>query len=271
MISLYHAFQKDDHWSTHPQDQMEIVFCFARTICNIYWHLAGRERHELEIHGPRVFIIGPDVQCDCRFRGEVEFFVLYIKPSFLQIVGGRRFEGIVFYDLACNDPVVSLLISVLRLICMGRRRPCGRTIDAIGGELAFRFVEQVNNAAVVYAGRRLSPGQLMRLMQYIELNMKHDIHVVDLAKQVGLRVSHFTKLFTGTIGCSPYRYIKEIRLLKSYEMLLTGDYLAKDVALAVGYINADHFSGVFRDRFGCSPFELIKEVRGTSEKTRFRA
>jgi len=267
-VSLYHGFHRACCWAKHRRDQVEIVLFFTQTTYHV-GRQAGGKWQELEGCGHQVCLIGAGLRHDCRLDGDTELLVLYVERSLLRRFGQRTIKDVVLLDAAQYDPVILLLISLLRFLCKGRVRPGSRTIDAIGGELACWLVERANKMADgISTGQHLTAGQLDKVMRFIEANMKHDIHVEDLAKQAGLRLSHFTKLFTNAVGCSPYHYLKEIRLLKAYEMLLTGDYLANEVALAVGYLRADHFSEVFRVLFGHTPAEVIKRVRGTSPKSR---
>ncbi len=115
--------------------------------------------------------------------------------------------------------------------------------------------------------RRFTATQREKVLSYMRANMKHDIHVIDLSRQTGHSLSHFTELFTATFGRAPYHYLKEVRLLKGYEMLMTGDYLVREAALAVGYSNPDHFSEIFQAYFRCSPKELLMRVRGSPVKS----
>jgi AraC-like DNA-binding protein len=247
---------------------MEIVLLFTPAVFHIGWQSSGGKPCEQETRGPHICVIAPGLPHECRLEGDAELLVLYVECSLLRRVMRKKIRGVVVSESAQHDVVIWMLASLLRHLCTAQLRPSARTIDSIGGEFACWLVDllQKSDVAAQQSGGGLTPVQRERVMSFMQANMKHDIHVVDLAKQTGHGVSHFADLFTNTFGRSPYHYLKEIRLLKGYEMLLTGDYLAKEVALAVGYSNPDHFSKVFHEFCGYSPRELLRRIRRAAVK-----
>ncbi len=86
-----------------------------------------------------------------------------------------------------------------------------------------------------------------------------ELSVNDVAKEFGFterRLYTYAKSFT---GCTPAQLIKEIRLMKAYELLVTGQvFKLDDLAKRVGYEHLSYFSKQFFERFGKRPSEYMK-------------
>jgi AraC-like DNA-binding protein len=262
-ISVYYNRQAAGEWSPHQRPQAEIVLIINPATCQIGWSESEDKWSEQELRGPKICVIAPNLPHYCRLVGETEYLALYVEPKFLRRMVRAKLTGVRMADAAEHHVGVWMLATLLRHLCSSRIRPEMHTIDAIGGELArclLGLLPERANAAPI-SGRCLTASQRERVLHFMQTNMKYDIHVVDLAKQTGHSISHFTELFVHTLGCAPYQYLKEIRMYRAYEMLLTGDYLAKEVAVEVGYYNADHFSEVFHRFCGYSPRALLQRVR----------
>ena len=59
-------------------------------------------------------------------------------------------------------------------------------------------------------------------------------------------------------GKTPQQYVRELRLLRAYDLIQSTDLPFEDVANAVGYFSFSHFSTTFKDRFGLTPAALRK-------------
>ena len=235
---------------------------FDLTLCHLSWGDVGSKWHEQQIQGRQICIIPAGQMHECRLEGRAELLVLYVPAESSNLAAGERPAEVSIRAVAQYDPEVWILATLLRRLGTAQIRPDPSTVDAIGGELARRLIVGSSTGHSHVRSRRcLSHGQKGKVMQYMQNNMKHDIHVIDMAKQTGISVSHFTELFVNSTGKAPFRYLKELRLVRAYEMLLTGDYLVREAALAVGYTNSDHFGEAFRVFCGYSPRELLRRVR----------
>ena len=261
-VSVYYNSHSTGAWPRHQREQLEIALFFKAAACRIGWPVPNDKWCEREVQGQHVCVIAPNLPHECRIDGEAEMLVLYVEPDLLRRASRRKPSGVIVAEGAEHDVVLWMLASLLRHLCTGRVRPHARTIDAVGGELACWLMGLLHEpkTATQRIGRCLTVLQREKVIRFIQGNLKYDIHVVDLAKQTGHSPSHFTELFVNTMGRAPYHYLKEVRVLKAYEMLLTGDYLVMEAAEEVGYSNADHFSEVFQEFSGFSARQLLKRV-----------
>jgi AraC-like DNA-binding protein len=86
-----------------------------------------------------------------------------------------------------------------------------------------------------------------------------DLSVADVAKEAGYSEKRLYTLSKSLTGCTPAQLIKEVRLMKAYELLVTGQvYKLDDLAKRVGYEHLSYFSKQFFERFGKRPSEYMK-------------
>lgn len=262
-VSVYYNLRQSGSWPKHRRNQVEIALLFSAKICRLSWAGPGSSWHECELRGQNVCVIPANLVHACDLEGEAELLVLYVENHPIGPTTPLKTNAVLVVERAECDVVVWILACLLRHLCTRPLRPTMRTIDALGGELASWLIGLLRDSGSVAPefGRCLTPVQREKVMRFIQANLKYDIHVVDLAKQTDLSLSHFTELFVNSTGHSPYHYLKQARFIKAYEMLLTGDYLVKEAALAVGYSDADHFAEVFSNFCGYNPRELLTRVR----------
>lgn len=78
--------------------------------------------------------------------------------------------------------------------------------------------------------------------------------LADVARAAGVSPSHLCRAFRERFGTTPGRYLREVRINRACQLLLTTDAPAlEEVARRVGYANANYFGKVFRAERGVSP------------------
>ncbi|WP_431908451.1 AraC family transcriptional regulator N-terminal domain-containing protein [Amycolatopsis thermoflava] len=92
-----------------------------------------------------------------------------------------------------------------------------------------------------------------RAISYARDHLAEPLSVADMAEHVSLSPSAFTALFRESTGKSPYQFVKEMRLNRARELLVSGGSTVASISRAVGYPSASHFINEFRRRFGLSP------------------
>jgi DNA-binding response OmpR family regulator len=85
-----------------------------------------------------------------------------------------------------------------------------------------------------------------------------DVSVYDLAYELGMSERQLYRLAKKLTGCTPAQLIKEVRLQKAYELLLSGTiYKVDDVSKQIGFEDPNYFSRQFYERFGKRPAEFL--------------
>jgi len=105
-----------------------------------------------------------------------------------------------------------------------------------------------------FANRAHRPDdRLAHVVECIRRDAAHPWCEAELAALVNLSISGFAHLFRRVMGVPPKRFLEQVRMEQSKNLLLSTDYSIKKIAYAVGYPNPLHFSTRFRHRMGCSP------------------
>lgn len=90
----------------------------------------------------------------------------------------------------------------------------------------------------------------------IEENYASPISLKNFAYLSGRSLSSFKREFYEIYGESPAHWIREQRLKKAHQILLSSSLSVADVAYSLGFENPTHFSRIFKQRFGIAPSKI---------------
>ncbi len=94
---------------------------------------------------------------------------------------------------------------------------------------------------------------IYQVKQYINQHYYEDLKLSRLAEQVYLSSNYLSNIFTKHTGCSLNKYIKEVRLEKARELLLSTNMKIADIGQRVGYDNTSYFIKKFQEKYGVTP------------------
>ena len=67
--------------------------------------------------------------------------------------------------------------------------------------------------------------------------------------------SECLRCFRAMLGTTPIQYVKQLRIQKAAELLLSTGRRVADIAAQCGFQDASYFTRTFREHRGCSPAE----------------
>ena len=108
-------------------------------------------------------------------------------------------------------------------------------------------------------------------VRFLEANLHRKLTVEDIALSVDLSRSGLRYLFKTQIGASPSRYLKEVRLQRSRELLQTSSKPVKEIAYEVGYCDCTRFMRDFKRAYGTRPSQYRSEYRLTPHPNKERS
>jgi AraC family transcriptional regulator len=94
------------------------------------------------------------------------------------------------------------------------------------------------------------------VQQYIREHIDEPLNREVLAAVANFSVSHFHRIFTGSVGENIATYVRRVRLERAALKLRIGAVDIMEVALAAGYKTHAAFGKAFRQRYGLSPSEF---------------
>jgi AraC-like DNA-binding protein len=95
-------------------------------------------------------------------------------------------------------------------------------------------------------------------IRFMKANCEGSLALEDIAKHVGVSVSHFSLIFKKKIGVSPINYFHQIKIQKACEYLKYTDILIKEIAFKIGILDTQYFSRLFTKIIGVSPNQYRK-------------
>jgi signal transduction histidine kinase/DNA-binding response OmpR family regulator len=97
------------------------------------------------------------------------------------------------------------------------------------------------------------------VVKSIEDNIDNsDFTVEELGHSVSMSRSSFFNKVKSLTGLSPVEFIRDIRLKRAAQILVTGQFLIKEVAYMTGFSDARYFGECFKTKFGMTPAEFKK-------------
>ncbi len=78
-----------------------------------------------------------------------------------------------------------------------------------------------------------------------------------LASMCRISYEYFRRLFKEKFGCSPIKYVNDLRLRRVKELLLSGFYSVSEAAEQSGFCDMSYFSRFFKKNVGISPSEYL--------------
>lgn len=95
---------------------------------------------------------------------------------------------------------------------------------------------------------------------FIQENFRTEISVDKLAKDAGLSVAYFRRLFREAYGCAPMQYIMNLRINNARDLLLSGEVNVTEAAHLSGFDDIYYFSTQFKRKTGTTPTQMIRKI-----------
>jgi AraC family transcriptional regulator len=127
--------------------------------------------------------------------------------------------------------------------------------------LALRLVALFMPPAEMPSGRArggLAPWQKRKVDQYLSEHLGRALYVRELAGQVSLSVTHFSRAFRESFGTTPHQHIMGLRLKLAQQLMLTTRDPLSQIALACGMADQSHLTKLFRRALGETPTTWLR-------------
>ena len=102
---------------------------------------------------------------------------------------------------------------------------------------------------------------IVLLQAWLQTHYAHPISLADMSKKSGLQQRTLSRRFKYATNLSPLAYLKQLRLQQAKELLNNSNLSIGEIALSVGYQDADYFTRVFTQHYQLTPSAYRKSVR----------
>ena len=99
-----------------------------------------------------------------------------------------------------------------------------------------------------------------RILTFVEGKMYEPLTVADICQQFSLSRATLQLLFKNAVNQSPKKYISDMKLEKSCQMLRENKYTISEISLKLGYSSIHYFSNAFNQKYHISPSEFAKRI-----------
>jgi AraC-like DNA-binding protein len=179
-----------------------------------------------------------------------------------RFVDGVHHDGIKCAVATLDDELMSSALRFLRSLSVVSDRQVLAPLYL--RELVYRVLQRDRDDRLTrIATQQVTANPVAAALDYIVDHLGEPLSVGQLAKQVNLSPSAFSRLFREVMGCSPYQFVKDKRLNRARELLEARRLGVTEVSRAVGYTSCSHFIKEFRARFGSTPGDYASVVRPT--------
>jgi AraC-like DNA-binding protein len=153
-------------------------------------------------------------------------------------------------------------------ILRGALGGCGRGDEARAEALAGALLWSLSTGITrfpLFPPDRLAwhAARVDRAKSMIEARHAEPLSLSIMARDAGMSVFHFARIFSELEGRPPHRFLTDVRLAQAYARLRDGASVT-DTCFAVGFGSLSHFVTTFRRRYGCRPSDLRRRPRPTA-------
>lgn len=99
-----------------------------------------------------------------------------------------------------------------------------------------------------------------QVLHFVESKIYEPLTVADICQQFSLSRSTLQLLFKNAVNQSPKKYISDMKLERSCQMLRENKYTISEISLKLGYSSIHYFSNAFNQKYHISPSEYAKRI-----------
>lgn len=130
----------------------------------------------------------------------------------------------------------------------------------LAAHLLFRHARRLDPEDGRHPGS-ISDRRLSRTIEFMSANLEKPLTLGQLAREAGISLHHFGKLFKQQTGRTPAAMLTSMRMEDARRMLLTSNISIAEIALRRGYSRPTAFSTAFMRHYGETP----SETRGRAQ------
>lgn len=99
-----------------------------------------------------------------------------------------------------------------------------------------------------------------KIIDFINKNIYEPLTIAEICEKFSLSRSSLQLIFKEHMKQTPKKYINELKLEKSREMIRQNEYTISEIALILGFNSIHYFSRAFAQQYGMAPSEYAKQV-----------
>ncbi|WP_162609619.1 helix-turn-helix domain-containing protein [Lachnoclostridium sp. An131] len=126
--------------------------------------------------------------------------------------------------------------------------------------LQSEFIGKKNDRPVTGARQHYQDELLEKILAYIDETIYEPLTIAELCQKFSMSRSSLQILFKENMDISPKKYINEMKLEKSRQMICENKYTISEIALMLGFNSIHYFSRAFTQKYHMAPSEYSKTL-----------
>lgn len=111
--------------------------------------------------------------------------------------------------------------------------------------------------------KTLRDGERIKVMlQYIQEHFDRELSIAEIAQSASISENECLRCFHSMIGNTPIQYVKQVRIQKAAELLVSTDRKISEIGTLCGFQEMSYFAKTFRELKGCTPGAFRKRSLG---------
>lgn len=129
--------------------------------------------------------------------------------------------------------------------------------------LQSEFIGRKPEKPVTTARQHYEDELLERILAYIDETIYEPITIAEICQKFSMSRSSLQILFKENMDMPPKKYINELKLEKSRQMICENRYTISEIALMLGFNSIHYFSRAFTQKYNMAPSEYAKTIYKT--------
>lgn len=126
--------------------------------------------------------------------------------------------------------------------------------------LQSQFTGEKSERPVTDARQHYQDELLEKILSYIDETIYEPVTIAEICQKFSLSRSSLQILFKENLDQPPKKYINELKLEKSRQMICENRYTISEIALMLGFNSIHYFSRAFTQKYGMAPSEYSKTL-----------
>ncbi len=103
--------------------------------------------------------------------------------------------------------------------------------------------------------------KIQQAVRFLNDNYRTDIRLPAVAREAGMSLSHFSRIFKKVMGLSYQEYLNRRRITKAKDLLSTSPQSIAEIAVSLGFADPTGFGRIFKKLTGQTPSAYRNQPR----------
>lgn len=204
------------------------------------------------------FLIPAGVSHQVWIHGDGEYLVLSLKPELLNANADEslNLKSIELIPQHCvGDPLISTVGLALKSQLELGSKSSQLYVESAANLIAAHLLQHYSTrrSLVQECSYGLSQSKLTIVEDYIDRHLSTDLSLYNIAEQVGMSQSHFSRLFKQSTGLSPWQYVIQRRVELAKQLLRKEELTIEKISDRLGFASHSQFTIFFQKYTSISP------------------